>query len=248
VKKTRKIHINNEDAYESVIVPNYFITKTGRVYSIYIIGGRGAVDINKPHELKYGVDKYGYLRVVLSLNSEKTYIKVHQLVVEQFIGHVENGLVINHKDGNKKNNNIENLEITTVKENAIHAHENHLTSRECEVKVSHAGITEEFHSITECLRKIPDLSKWYLDQIRNNIIIFSMIDFKKDRPKDNRSTISAYYNGKFYKKFNSMKEAGLYFGKSKGSVSAAISNSYYRKKINQYHIEFPSVSTIENTI
>lgn len=244
----RKININNEDAFESVIVSNYFITKTGRVYSIYVIGGQGSVNINNPHELKYGTDKDGYLRVVLSFNGEKTYVKVHQLVVEQFIGHVEDGLVINHKDGNKKNNNVNNLEITTVKENTIHAHNNCLTSRECMVRVFHDGIMEEFRSITECLNKISDLSRWYLNQLRNNVIEFSIIDFRKDNPNDKHSTISAYYNGEFYKKFNSMKEAGLYFGKSKGSVSSAISNSSYRKKINKYHIEFPSVSTIENTI
>ena len=244
----RKIHVNGEDAYESVIVPNYFITESGRVYSIYVVGGQGSVDINRPHELKYGTDKYGYLRVVLCLNGEKTYVKVHQLVVEQFIGHVENGLVINHKDGNKKNNNVDNLEITTVKENTIHAHKNNLTSKECPVRVVHDGIVEEFRSITECLEKITDLSKWYLDQLRNNVVIYSIVDFRKDNPEVNRSTISAYYNGEFYKKFNSMKEAGLYFGKSKGSVSSAISDSTYRKKVNKYHVEFPSVSTIENTV
>lgn len=244
----RKISVNNEDAYESVIIPNYFITKSGKIFSIYIIGGQGTIDINRPHELKYGTDKDGYLRVVLSLNGQKTYIKVHQLVVEQFIGHVGEGFVINHKDGNKLNNNVDNLEITTVKDNTIHAHKNHLTSRERSVIVMHDDITENFYSINECLEKLPDLSKWYLDQIRNGIIMFSMIDFKKDNPKERYCTISAYYNGELFKKFNNMKEASLYFGKSKGSVSSAIANSSYRKKINKYHIEFPSVSTIENTI
>lgn len=244
----RKIHINNEDAFESVIVPNYFVTKTGRVYSTYVVGGQGSVNINKPHELRYGADRDGYLRVVLSTNGEKTYIKVHQLVVEQFIGHLENGLVINHKDGNKKNNNVDNLEITTVKENTIHAHKNNLTSRECAVSVAHDGIVEEFRSISDCLEKIPDLSRWYLSQLRDNVIVFSMINFRKDNPEDRYSPVSAYYNGEFYKKFSSMKDAGLYFGKSKSSVSSAISNSSYRKKINKYHVEFPGVSTIENTI
>lgn len=240
------IYINEETAYESVVYPNYFITESGKVYSIYVKGGQGSVDINHPHELSYGVDNYGYLRVVLSWCGEKKYIHVHTLVVEQFIGHIDEGLCVNHKDGNKQNNNVNNLEIVTVKENTVHAHANHLTSRECPVIVEHDGISEYFYSLTECMNKMPDLSRNYLSQIKNGIIQYSMIDFRKVDPNATRSAINAYYNGELFKTFANMRDASLYFGKSKGAVSVAISDSEYRKKVNKYHIVFPSVSTIEN--
>lgn len=242
----RQIMVNNEVAYESIIVPNYFITDTGKVYSIYIVGGQGNTNIDNPHELSYGYDKDGYKRVVLSFNGKKTYLKVHTLVAEQFIGHVEYPFVVNHIDGNIWNNNVKNLEIVTVKDNTIHAHINGLTSKECPVEVEYNVEKMLFRSMVNCYKALPDISRHYLEQLKSGIVLFSMVEFRK--LEENRiSKIAAYYNGELYKIFDDMKSAGLFFGKSKGSVSAAIKNTEYRKKINRYHITFSSVSTIENT-
>jgi hypothetical protein len=46
---------------------------------------------------------------------------VHRLVVMAFIGPIPDGLQVNHKDGNKTNNSISNLEIVTQAENMRHA-------------------------------------------------------------------------------------------------------------------------------
>ena len=51
---------------------------------------------------------------------------VHHLVLEAFVGIVPKGFVTNHKDGNKLNKKIENLEIVTPKENIRHAFNNGL--------------------------------------------------------------------------------------------------------------------------
>ena len=62
----RTIKINNELAYEVKDHPNYFVTKSGDVYSIKLIGGHGKVDITRPRKIKYKVDKDGYFAVCLS--------------------------------------------------------------------------------------------------------------------------------------------------------------------------------------
>lgn len=66
-------------------------------------------------------DRRGYL--ILGLRKDGIFInaKVHRLVAETFIPNPENKLEVNHKDGNKKNNNVSNLEWATRAENASHA-------------------------------------------------------------------------------------------------------------------------------
>ena len=72
-------------------------------------------------------DKYGYLYVRLSIKRGVTKHKtVHILVAEAFILNPENKKQVNHKDGNKKNNNAENLEWATAKENVQHSYKNGL--------------------------------------------------------------------------------------------------------------------------
>ena len=64
----------------------------------------------------------GYIRVNIQ---GKSYSK-HRIIAEAFIPNPDNLPFINHKDGNKQNNSIANLEWCTQKENSIHAHKNNL--------------------------------------------------------------------------------------------------------------------------
>ena len=82
-----------------------------------IIGIRGNIMIG---------NKKRYHRItVRDQNNIPCTISAHRLVAELFIGPIE-GFVINHKDGNKLNNNVNNLEICTIKYNIQHAFENGL--------------------------------------------------------------------------------------------------------------------------
>ena len=63
-----------------------------------------------------------YKRVVLSKNKNKKTFSIHRLVAKAFIFNPKNKPQVNHKDGDKLNNNISNLEWVTASENHIHAH------------------------------------------------------------------------------------------------------------------------------
>lgn len=66
--------------------------------------------------------KIGYLIVDLYKNSKRTTKYVHRLIAEHFIDNPKKLPCINHKDGNKKNNNIKNLEWCDYGYNNQHAY------------------------------------------------------------------------------------------------------------------------------
>lgn len=79
---------------------------------------------NTGKERKQYLNGNGYC-IVGFYNKEKGYtvhFRVHRLVAEAFIPNPENKRTVNHKDGNKRNNCVDNLEWATHKENINHAH------------------------------------------------------------------------------------------------------------------------------
>lgn len=71
-------------------------------------------------------DKYGYLELTLSKNSIVNHKKIHRLVAQAFLEKIEGKNEVNHKDGNKTNNTVDNLEWCNAKENRQHAVKNKL--------------------------------------------------------------------------------------------------------------------------
>lgn len=63
----------------------------------------------------------GYLNVTFCIDGIQKYYKAHRLVAEAFIPNPLGLPVINHKDGDKTNNHVNNLEWCTQSENRIHA-------------------------------------------------------------------------------------------------------------------------------
>jgi len=72
----------------------------------------------------------GYLAITICRDNTKKTYNIHQLIILMFIGEKENDMIIvNHKNGNKEDNNINNLEYITYKENTKHAIENKLVPK-----------------------------------------------------------------------------------------------------------------------
>jgi hypothetical protein len=88
----------------------------------YEISNLGNIrNIKTKRLLKQFKDRRGYCRVELSSNSKTKKYSIHRLVAQTFISNPQNKPEVNHKDGNKANNNVENLEWVTAKENIIHS-------------------------------------------------------------------------------------------------------------------------------
>ena len=64
----------------------------------------------------------GYLVLSVSKNGNQKVKKAHRLVAQAFIHNPDSKCCVNHKDGNKLNNNVNNLEWVTPKENNDHAY------------------------------------------------------------------------------------------------------------------------------
>ena len=63
-----------------------------------------------------------YQQVSLYKNGTKKSIRVHRIIMESFIGPRPDGKQINHIDGDRKNNRLDNLEYVTQSENMLHAY------------------------------------------------------------------------------------------------------------------------------
>lgn len=93
------------------------------IYAEYQVSNLGRVYSKKTNKLlRPALDSWGYLQVCLYVNGKPTSKKVHRLVAEAFIPNLENKKTINHKDGNKLNNRVDNLEWATDSEQQIHAY------------------------------------------------------------------------------------------------------------------------------
>lgn len=89
---------------------NYYVTKDGRVISK-----------KRNIEIKPNIKKTGYANAILSVEGKILHKSIHRLVAETYIPNPDGKPCVNHKDGNKLNNCVDNLEWCTYQENMDHA-------------------------------------------------------------------------------------------------------------------------------
>ena len=140
---------------------DYFVDTDGNVYS----NKKGYL-----HKLRTHLNQCGYQTVSLRKNKKPKWITVHKLVASSFIREldVSKDETVNHKDGNKLNNKLDNLEIITRGDNVRHSR---LTGLQ-PCKFSRDIITSALLDIKNGLSvnktaKKYNISQSYLNKIKN---------------------------------------------------------------------------------
>lgn len=110
----------------------YQVSNQGRVKSIRS---------NKIHKKRLTHD--GYVKATLTVNYKSKDFRVHRLVAEHFIPNPESKETVNHIDGNKENNNMDNLEWATRSEQNLHSYKLGLKQRMVGASNPCAKLTDE---------------------------------------------------------------------------------------------------------
>ena len=107
------------------------VSDDGRVFTRdhTSLRSNGRVDNRKGRELKPAYDRYGYKRVVFSHNGKRKTCLVHRLVAEAFIPNPKSKPTVNHKNDQKDDNRVENLEWATQREQKAHSIQHHLCDK-----------------------------------------------------------------------------------------------------------------------
>lgn len=107
----------------------YQASSMGRIRRVGDYSNQNAKwELKSPRILKPKDNGRGYSFLTLSIDGVHYYRYIHRLVAQTFINNPNNYCEINHKDGNKKNNNIDNLEWCDRAYNNKHAYEKGLKS------------------------------------------------------------------------------------------------------------------------
>jgi hypothetical protein len=111
------------------------LEKFGNKYSVSDNGIIYSLKGNKK-ELKGKIGNSGYREILINHNGIRKYFLVHRLVAINFISNEFNKRTINHIDGNKLNNSVENLEWNTDSENQNHAIEKKLIKHKIDFEIA----------------------------------------------------------------------------------------------------------------
>ena len=148
-------------------------------YEEYQVDTRGVVYSKRGAPLKPSVNPKGYYVVIFCINGKTKGFGVHQIVARQFVKNVDpkNKTQVNHIDGNKLNNCVENLEWVTPKENSRHSVD--VLGNNCEGKNHRArsicGIDIETHKVKYRFPSLMSGAKFFAGQQQNSKHIQSVI-------------------------------------------------------------------------
>ena len=113
-----------EMAYQAVLMGELEIDSVGNVWRVAARRGnrwRGKTQTIHCKQRRAEHTAGGYLQVRVTIDGVRIHALAHRLVWKHFRGEIPEGMQINHINGNKKDNRIENLEVVTPSQNMKHA-------------------------------------------------------------------------------------------------------------------------------
>lgn len=206
----------------------YYASEDGKIFSNY----KG-----KWRELKQRLNSNGYLEIDLGKTKR---LKAHRIIANAYIPNLENKPQVNHKDGNKTNNHISNLEWVTNSENQLHA-----WSIGLQQKRLPSNAKMDFETADEIRREYRDsnishsklaekysVSKTTIgDILRGNIYIFNALEdavIKEKKMKlnfDKSQKIRELWSTGEY----SYNKLGQMFGVNHKTIKKVVENKIYKQ-------------------
>jgi hypothetical protein len=123
--------------------PDYAVSNLGHV-----------VNIHTDRIMRSRISSNGYERVGLMKNGKQVGVFVHRLVAQAFISLIIDSDQVNHLDGDKLNNQVDNLEWVTMSENHLHAFRTGLKTAPNKRRVRVIETGDVYESIRACARAV----------------------------------------------------------------------------------------------
>ena len=138
-------------------IPNY-----ERLYQVSNLGRIKSLYYSKEKILTPKIDKDGYLLINLYKNHKSRTFKIHRIVAQVFLSNPNNYTEVNHKDENKQNNKVDNLEFCTHIYNQNYGSKNDWCSKKVNQYDLNGNYIKTYNSLNKASKELNISNNIYL--------------------------------------------------------------------------------------